>query len=61
MSRIVIQRKNSVPTSRKKPLTTRQGEVRDLSRVEKDLFKPAIEVLPTSLLKILKRDYLRTK
>ncbi len=61
MSRIVIQRKSSVPTPSKKPLTTRQGEVRDLSRVEKDLFKPAIEVLPTSLLKILKRDYRRTK
>ena len=49
MSRIVIQRKSSVPTPSKKPLTTRQGDVRDLSRVEKDLFKPAIEVLPTSV------------
>jgi len=61
MSKIVTQRKNSVPTSRKKPLTTRQGEVRDLSRLEQDLFKPAAEVLPVGLLKILKRDYRRTK
>jgi hypothetical protein len=61
MSKIVTQRKNSVPTPSKKPLTNRQGEVRDLSRVEQDLFKPAVEVLPAGLLKILKRDYLRTK
>lgn len=61
MNRTVTPRKISVPTSKKKSLTNRQGEVRDLSRVEKDLFKPAIEVLPARLLKILKRDYLRTK
>jgi hypothetical protein len=42
-------------------LTNRQGEVRDLSRLEQDLFKPAAEVLPAGLLKILKRDYRRTK
>ncbi len=61
MSRIVIQRKNSVPTSSKKPLTNRQGEVKYLSRLEQDSFKPAVEVLSDSLLKILKRNYRRTK
>jgi hypothetical protein len=61
MNRTVTPRKISAPKSEKKSLTNRQGEVRDLSRVEKDIFKPAIEVLPASLFKILKRDYLRTK
>ncbi len=61
MRRIVIQRKHSVPTSRKMPLTNREGEVRDLSRLEQEVFKPAAEVLPARILKFLKRDYLRTK
>lgn len=34
-----------------KPLTDQEGEVRDLSQLDPNIFKPAKDVLPESLLK----------